>query len=292
MTNQQKSYIYASLSVLFWSTVATAFKLSLKIYSPLQLILLSSLTSIFVFLALITFSGKLKLIFQQSPKNLLNSAILGFLSPTAYYLVLFKAYSLLPAQVAQPLNYVWTIVLVLLSIPLLHKPISFIKFIGVIIGFAGAFIISTQGHLTSFKIQDPLGVSLALGSSVLWALYWIFNVRDKRDDLIKLLTNFVFGFLYLALITTFAHQWNFKTDWHLLGPVYIGFFEMGLTFFFWLKAMQLTSTPDKITNLIFFSPFLSLVFIHYILHEPIYYTTLIGLILIIIAMAISLHNQN
>jgi drug/metabolite transporter (DMT)-like permease len=65
------------------------------------------------------------------------------------------------------------------------------------------------------------------------------------------------------------------------ASVYIGIFEMGITFLFWLKALQMASTTAKVSNLVYLAPFLSLVFIHFILHEPVYYTTLLGLVFII-----------
>jgi len=63
--------------------------------------------------------------------------------------------------------------------------------------------------------------------------------------------------------------------------IYIGIFEMGITFFFWLKALQMAESTDKVSNLVYIAPFLSLVFVHFILHEPVYYTTPAGLVLII-----------
>ena len=61
---------------------------------------------------------------------------------------------------------------------------------------------------------------------------------------------------------------------------------MGITFLFWLKAMQNTSNTVKIANLIFLSPFLSLIYIYFILHEAIYISTIIGLIFIILGLLI------
>jgi drug/metabolite transporter (DMT)-like permease len=61
----------------------------------------------------------------------------------------------------------------------------------------------------------------------------------------------------------------------------VGLFEMGITFFLWLKALQLASTTDKVSNLVYLAPFLSLVFLHFIIREPVYYTTPAGLLLII-----------
>jgi drug/metabolite transporter (DMT)-like permease len=56
---------------------------------------------------------------------------------------------------------------------------------------------------------------------------------------------------------------------------------MGITFFFWLKALSMAKTTDKVSNLVYLAPFLSLIFLHFIIHEPVYYTTPLGLLLII-----------
>ncbi len=286
MKRQTKAYLFALCSVFFWSTVATAFKLSLRVYSPLQLIFLSSLTSVVVFSLIILFTGRWKRVFSQSLRDLWYSAIMGLMSPTAYYLVLFKAYDLLPAQVAQPLNYTWTIVLSLLSVPLLKQRLTWRQIIGVVVGFVGAFVISTQGQLSQFRIEQPMGAGLAVTSSVFWALFWIFNVRDHRDEVLKLFMSFVFGVLYLSVIMLWTGSFDFALNWHLVGPVYIGLFEMGVTFYLWMMAMNLTSSSAKISNLVFLSPFLSLVFIHFVLGEKLFFTTFVGLLLIITGILI------
>jgi len=56
---------------------------------------------------------------------------------------------------------------------------------------------------------------------------------------------------------------------------------MGMTFFFWLKALQLATTSDKVSNLVYLAPFISLIFVHFIIKEPVYYTTPAGLLFII-----------
>ena len=56
---------------------------------------------------------------------------------------------------------------------------------------------------------------------------------------------------------------------------------MGLTFFLWLKALKMAGSSDRIANLVFLAPFLSLVFISVFLKEHIHYTTFIGLLFIV-----------
>ncbi len=284
--NQKKSYLYALTAVFLWSTVAVSFKIALKYIDFLQLLLFSSFTAIIIYLFIAVFSGKLNTLFKIKKKDLLNSAFIGFLNPFLYYLVLFKAYSLLPAQIAQALNYLWPVVLVLLSAPLLGEKLKLISIISLFIGFIGVYVISTQGKLFGFKISNPLGVILAAGSSVIWALSWIYNQKDKREEQTKLFWNFIFGFLYILIAVMLFSELKLPETNGIFAIIYVGFFEMGITFFFWLKALQLTERNDQISSLIFFSPFLALIFIHLILKEEIFYTTYTGLILIIIGIFI------
>jgi len=76
--------------------------------------------------------------------------------------------------------------------------------------------------------------------------------------------------------------WHINTGFKgIAASLYVGIFEMGIAFFFWLKALQMAPTTDKVSNLVYLAPFISLIFVHFILHEPIYFTTSAGLLLII-----------
>lgn len=281
MDNQQKSYFFAGLTILCWVTVPTAFKIALRYQDNFQLLLTASFVSTLIFAIILTVSGKWRIILTLEPKEYLYSALLGMLNPFAYYLILFKAYSILPGQVAQPLNMIWPIVLVIISIPLLRQKIQFRSFIALFISFSGVFFISSQGGRGNFRPEQVPGVFLALGSSVIWAFFWILNVKDKKDEVIKLFLNFFSGFLMLLAATIIMKVPLPKSPEALLSGVYVGIFEMGIAFVFWMKALQLTGSTDKISNLIYISPFLSLFFIHYIAGEKIYLTTPIGLALVV-----------
>lgn len=281
MNNEKKASIYALLTILCWSTVATAFKIGLRSLQPAKLIFIAATTSLLLFLILLIFTGKIKLLKQVSRKNILLSALLGFLNPFVYYLVLFKAYSLLPAQVAQPINMVWPIVLVLLSAPLLKQKIGWKSMLALMISFLGVFIISTQGSFFNLGKSNPLGIILGLGSAIIWSFYWIFNVKNNEDELIKLFLNFLFGTAYLLIYLLLFTDFKFKIDTSFWAGIYIGCFEVGISFYFWIKTLKLTHNNARIANLIYISPFLSLIFIHYILGEQIFITTIIGIIFII-----------
>jgi drug/metabolite transporter (DMT)-like permease len=281
MNNNDKSLIYGGLAVLFWSTIATAFKVALSELTPGQLLFIASITSVIILFIITLFERSTSELFDFSLKSLANSAILALVNPFIYYLLLLKAYELLPAQVAQPLNMIWPIILVFLSVPLLKKSVDRRSALALIISFLGVYIVSSQGSPFSTGGANLKGVLLATGSSLFWALYFIFNLRDKRRESIKLLTNFIFASIYMAVFLLVTDGFGPLSNKGILSGIYVGVFEMGLAFYLWLKALNLASSPARVTNLVYLAPFISLIFITIILHEKIYITTPFGLILII-----------
>ena len=281
MKQQNKSYLFALSAILFWSTIGSALKITLRYITFAELLFFASIVSFLVIFTSIIVSRKTPLLFTQSFPEILKSALLGLINPFLYYLVLLKAYDILPAQEAGTLNYIWPVVLVLLSIPLLKQKIGFLSIIAILISFAGTIIIGTKGNILSLKFDHPTGVFLALGSAVFWSLFWIYNVKDKRDELIKLLLNFGFGLIYIFIYLIFTNGFNPINFYGLAGSVYVGIFEMGLTYILWLKAMKYTSTTAKISNLVFLSPFISLIFIRFTVGEDILFSTIIGLVFIV-----------
>jgi drug/metabolite transporter (DMT)-like permease len=191
--------------------------------------------------------------------------------------VLFAAYDRLPAQEAQPLNYTWAITLSLLSIPLLKQRIGIWEMVAIGFSYLGVVIICTHGNPFALQFSSASGVALALFSTVIWALYWIFNTRDENDPVIGLFLNFAFAFPFiLGVCLLFSDPWP-NALYGLTGAIYVGMFEMGITFVFWLNALKLTRSTARISTLIFFSPFLSLVFIRFFVGEQIRMATLFGL---------------
>ncbi len=235
---------------------------------------------------LLLYSSQLQKVFSRSKRDYIRSAGLGFLNPFLYYLVLLKAYSILPAQFALSLNYIWPITLVLLSIPLLKQKIGWKSISCIVVSFSGVLVIANKGSFTSIQTPDTYGVLLALSSSLFWSLFWLFNVRDHREEKEKLFLNFIFGFIYILISILLFSNFRMPGVKSILAAVYIGLVECGIAYVFWLKALKITSSTDKISNLVFLSPFVSLLFVHLIIGESIYLSTLAGLALIILGIVL------
>jgi drug/metabolite transporter (DMT)-like permease len=277
MTRQNKAYIYAGTAVLMWSTVGSAFKLTLSVISPIQMLLYASFISILVLFVILLVFKKLPVLFSSSLKDISHSALNALLNPFLFYIVLFNAYDLLLTQEAMVLNFTWPVTLTLLSILMLKQKISWNSLLAIFISLIGIVVIATKGDLMALKFSNMSGVILALGSTIIWSIFWIINIRDKRDEVVKLFLNFLFGFIYI-LITSIILKILVIPPWRAVaGTIYIGLFEMGIAYVFWLKGLQLSSTTAKVSNLIFLAPFISLIIINLTVGEQILWSTFAGL---------------
>ena len=284
MNSQRKAFLLGLGAVVLWSTVATAFKLSLRHLTPVELLLYSGCTATLLLGGILIWQGKFRLVVQCSRQEYCLSIFLGLLNPFLYYLILFKAYELLPAQQAQPINYTWAITLSLLAVPLLKQKIGWQQWVALLISYAGVVIISTEGNPFSLNFTSLPGVTLALLSTIVWALYWIFNTRDSRDPIVGLFVNYLCSFPFVISYYLLVNGVRIPPIKGLAGAVYIGVVEMGVCFVLWLIAMKLTNNTARLSNLIFLSPFLSLLLIHFILGEKILFATFTGLALIVLGL--------
>lgn len=279
--DQKKAYAFGLLAVLLWSTVATAFKLALGHLRPEPLVFYAGLISTMVIGVCLILQGRAHTFFQLTWTQTRLSMMLGALNPFLYYLVLLRAYDLLRAQEAQALNYTWAITMTILAIPMLGQRVRGLQWLAIGLSYSGVLLISTQGNLLDFRLEQPLGFALAMGSTVIWAVFWLLGVRDTMDPTLRLFLNFCFGTAYSLLWLLFRSIPLDTTTSGLLGAAYIGTFEMGITFLFWMRALKLSRTTAQISNLIYLSPLLSMVFIHVVLNEHILPSTLLGLGLIL-----------
>ncbi len=291
MEKQKQAYLYAIAAVLIWSTVASAFKISLRYIDVLQLLFHACLVSIFILFALLVVQNKLHLLKTLPMRAFLQSAFLGLLNPFLYYTVLFKAYTLLPAQEAQALNYTWPVMLVLLSIPLLKQKITIKNLVAILISFTGVLVISTRGQLWRLQFDNATGVALALGSAIIWAVFWIYNIRDRRDAILKLFLNFSFGMIFILMATVVYSEIRLPPWRGIFGVIYIGLFEMGITFVIWSQALRLAKTTASVSNFIYLVPFLSLAVIHLLVGETILLSTVVGLVFIVAGIILQHFNR-
>ena len=282
MKNQKRAVLLASFVVLFWATVATAFKIALAGMPALTLLLIASITALLVCMAELAYRGKLKGAVAELKSFSVTKRSLwqGFMNPFVYYLILFEGYSLLPAQIAQPLNFSWQVVLIILMAIFMKQKIRLMQAIGVLVSFGGIIMLSMNNSADLSGSLSVPGLLLIMASTVIWAVYWMLKIDKSSDPVVELFHNFLAGsvFLIAAFILFPSPMPETKP---FLAAVYAGFFEMGITFILWNRALNMAENRVTVTQMIYLAPLLSFLLIHLILGEKIGVLTFGGLFLII-----------
>lgn len=280
--NRQTSAIVCALgAVLCWSTVATAFKIALaqtSVYAMLTVAAPVATTVLAIGVSLQHQWGGLR---NAEKRDIAYCCVMGLFNPVLYYLVLFAAYDMLPAHIAQPINYLWPVLLTLLLAVVGHQHISLLKYLGMTVSLGGVVVIS-MGSDSEGETLSAAGVAVAVASALLWAVYWMLNNRLKNriESTLALFLSFATGSVALGIGVLFMPS-AMPAATSLSSCAYIGIMEMGLPFLLFALALQKTDNPALINQLCYLAPFLSLFIIAIVLHESVTPLTFLGLALII-----------
>ena len=282
--NERRALGFGLSAVLLWSTVATAFKLTLAEFSPIQMLTIASVVSSIALIVICYFQGKLSQLSTTFFANPWYYLLLGLVNPLAYYLILFKEFT---NSLSVLIDYSWAITLTLMAAVFLGQKIRKQDWVACTFSYLGVVVIATKGDVLGMQFDSPLGVGLALLSTLLWAGYWILNTKNKADPVVGVLLGFLVALPFAIGLTLYEGQgFSQITTKGWMAVSYVGLFEMGITFVLWLSALKSTNNTARISNLIFASPFISLMLLATIIGEEIHPSTLFGLVLIITGLVI------
>ncbi|WP_191082924.1 aromatic amino acid exporter YddG [Roseococcus microcysteis] len=202
---------------------------------PLQLTAMSFAVAAMAGIAVVAARGRLSAL-RQSPIAWAH----GVGGLFGYHALYFAALALAPAIEANLLNYLWPLLIVLFSAPILGLPLGARRLLGVALGFAGCALLLGGG--AGFSAGAPasvwLGFLCAIGCAVVWALY---SVTAQR--LASVPTEAVAGFCGgAALLAALAHLGFEATVWpdapQALAALLLGLGPVGLAFFLWDAGMK------------------------------------------------------
>lgn len=279
MTVNSKAYLFAAGSILLWGSTASVIKLLLIDLNSIQILFFASLfASIFLF-TVSFLQGKFSLIRSFRIKDYTWFAGMGLLGVFIYYVCLYLALTYLPAQEAFIINYLWPIFIVIFAIPLLKEKITAGKAIAILLSFTGVVIVASKGNFSSLNFASPLGVSLAVVGAAAYGLFSVLGKKRDYDRFLSMAFYYLATFIYCTITLLSFDSIPRISSVQLLGLTWIGVGTSGLAFTFWFLALKYGNT-SKIANLAFITPFLSLVYIYFLLGEAILPSSILGLVLI------------
>ena len=187
----------------------------------------------------------------------LKTLLIGVYGLFGYHFMLFLALQTAPAVEANLVNYLWPLLIVLLS-PIFTKSLSLnLRYVlAAISGFAGAVLAITSGGSGFGFSSMEVGYFFALAAAVIWATYSLATTKVPRFPTPAIgLFALVSGVLAIGAHFLFEPAASISTaDWLLLLVLGVG--PLGGAFYLWDAALKI-GDPRRIGLLAFLTPLLS-----------------------------------
>jgi drug/metabolite transporter (DMT)-like permease len=292
MNNEHKSYLYVIGALLLWSAATPTAKLVLKTLSSLQVLFYSSLIAFVSLLMIALLQRKITIIKQYRLQDYRHFAIMGFLGIFLYYNLFYYGLKTVSTQQAVVINYSWPIWVVIFAAIILKEQFNLQKIIALIMGFFGIFIVISKGNVFSPTLPDIQGVLFIISGAASYGVFSVLGKKDSYDKLTAVLFYFMFSWIFITIQILLFSEIPKISLTEFCGLVFLGLCVNALGYTLWFLALKYGDTA-KISSIVFLTPFFSLIFIYLLLGEPILFSSLLGLSLIIsgIVMQSGIHTR-
>ncbi len=279
------SYLNLSFCILLWASIPLASKKILVEMTNVQMLFWSTIFSFLVLAGMVAFQGKARLLARQSVRTYAWMGLLGLLGAYLYYMLLYGAFARTTAAEGFILAYTWPILVSLLSVVLLGEKLTGARVAAILISFCGVIIIVTQGQIVTLALTNLTGDLLALAGAFVFALFSVLGKRGRYDPTLSTAVYFSVALLAVTATVLFTGSvvWPSPHVWPWL--LYNGLLVNGVSYIFWFKALEHGDT-FVISNVLYLTPFLSLVYVYFWLDEAILPSALVGLVVIVAGVGI------
>ncbi|HZQ01144.1 MAG TPA: DMT family transporter [Reyranella sp.] len=164
--------------------------------------------------------------------------ILGVGGLFGYHALYFAALQIAPPAEANLVNYLWPLLIVLLSAPLAKERLAWPHLAGAVLGFAGVALLAI-GRGVTFSGGSALGYLLALGCAFTWSLYSVLSRRFGETP-----TDAIASFCAAASLLSLICHWLFEaTVWPASSVAWLAVVALGLgptggAFYLWDHAVK------------------------------------------------------
>jgi drug/metabolite transporter (DMT)-like permease len=207
--------------------------------------------------------------------------LIGIYGLFGYHFMLFLALQTAPAVEANLVNYLWPLLIILLS-PLFTKSLklNFRFVLAALSGFAGAVIAITYNSSGIESSSIEIGYLFAFAAAVIWATYSLATTKVPSFPTPAIgLFALVSGLLALGAHFAFEPAASISsTDWALL--VLLGAGPLGGAFYLWDAALKI-GDPRRIGLLAFLTPLLSTVLLVLVSGNSLSWQLLVATVLIV-----------
>lgn len=285
----KKTYFYAGVSIFCWSTVAATCKMLLRELNNMQLLWMNSLIAGAFLLVLNIVLGNFKKYKNYKLKDYFIMVAIGIPGTIFYYMFYYAGTDILPASQAFIINYLWPIMSVLFACIILREKLTAKKLIAIFISFFGVIVV-IGGDIKDFNGQMLFGVLCCILGAVSYGIFTALNQKMNYNKSMTLMISYFATFIFTTLVNLINGDIFIPGINQMLGFVWNGVFTVAIANTFWIMALEAGKT-EKVSNLAYITPFLSLIWTSLFLNEEIKLNSLIGLTIIIFGILIQMKDK-
>lgn len=285
----KKAYLFAGISIFFWSTTSVATKLLLGSLNNFQLLWANAFFAFISLFVINIVTGNIKRLKEYKLRDYIISVLIGLPGGCMYYVFFYAGTAMLPASQAFIINYLWPIMSVVFACIILREKLTARKAIAIIMSFVGVAIVTFKGGF-SFDVTTLIGAVYCILGAVCYGLFTALNKKMQYESRISMMINFFATFILTSVINASNGDIFIPSLAQNLGFAYSGIFAMAVTSTLWMIALNLGDTA-KISNLAYVTPFLSLLWSMIILKEEFEISYLIGLLVIVLGIFVQLKDK-
>lgn len=287
--SMKKTYLYAGISILLWSSLATVSKLLLGTMNSYKVLCISAFFAAVTLLIVNIFTKRLCVLKSYKLKDYITIILIGLPGTFFYYVFLYLGTDRMLASQAFIINYLWPIMSVIFACILLKEKLSARKIIAIAMSFLGVITVA-GGELAKFNVQTLLGMLLCIGAAVSYGLFTALNQKWHYDKFVSLMLSFVSAFV-LSLVINIVMGTDMSINLPQgLGLGWNGLSVMAIATVTWALALDSGKTA-KVSNLAYITPFLSLVWTALFLKESISPLSVIGLAIIVLGIFVQMKRK-
>jgi drug/metabolite transporter (DMT)-like permease len=278
MAATNKGVLFAVMTVVLWSSLGAAFKLTLPNFDGfIATLYIGFFTLLSLFIYLIA-RGKVTQIIPSFMKNKWFFIIAGIIGLGIQQVLYIKAYELLPATQVVIVFYIYPLLMVLLSHFFFKEHTSIKSFLLVFLGFIGVYISITNGKLIIPSLN--LGLVLTLLGAFSWALFSVMIKHKKFDVDVGMFLFNLFGLIFLLFfIPMFGFVFPISAV-QFSGILFISVISTAIPFIMWNNALQMTKT-SICSSVSLLTPFASILWVMAVIPEKVTVAQIIGLVIIV-----------
>lgn len=285
----KKAYLFAGISILLWSTIATVSKLLLEHLGSYEVLCISALFAALALLVINIATGNIRHLRQYRFKDYLTIVLIGLPGTFFYNVFLYAGTDLLQASQAFTINYLWPIMSVVFACIILKETMTPRIAAAIAVSLLGVVTVAGEG-LFRFDAQTLKGVAMCVLAAICYGAFTALNKKWTYDKYLSMMIAFFATFVLCLPATLAAGSSLSLSTGQLLGLGWNGVFVLAIATTTWAIALDNGQTA-KISNLAYITPFLSLVWTFLILNEVPGIWSIAGLAIIVLGIFIQLKGK-